>query len=129
MVEKQCCETPEETMVIFACAGASNVGQMTNEAARLLDAQGVGRYFCLAGIAARVSGMMESTKAAGKILALDGCAVACARKTLKLAGFRPDHYLQVTDQGIEKDHNWIEIPPGGVKNTVEKAKKLASARR
>jgi len=129
MGRKECCETTEKMTVIFACAGASNVGQMTNEAAKRLDAQGVGRYFCLAGIAARVSGMIESTKAAGKILALDGCAVACVRKTLKLAGFTPDHYLQVTDQGIEKDHNWIEIPPGGVKNTVEKAKKLASAKK
>ena len=129
MGKKECCETPEKTTVIFACAGASNVGQITNEAAKLLDTQGVGRYFCLAGIAARVSGMIESAKAAGKIIALDGCAVGCAWGTLKLAGFTPDHYLKVTDLGIEKDHNWINIPPSGVKKTVDKAKKLASSKK
>jgi len=52
-----------------------------------------------------VSGMIESTKAGKMLVAIDGCSVACAKKTLEHAGFNIDEYVQVTDLGIEKDHN------------------------
>ena len=50
--------------------------------------------------------MIESTKAGKVIVAIDGCLVACAKKTLEHAGFNIDEYVQVTDLGIEKNHNF-----------------------
>ena len=44
--------------------------------------------FCLAGIGARIAGILESTKAANKLVAIDGCPVACSKKTLEHAGFK-----------------------------------------
>ena len=125
MVKKECCADPEKATLVFACAGASNVGQTTNEAAKQLEMGGVGRYFCLAGIGGKISGMIESTKAAGKIIALDGCNVACAQKTLENEGLKPTVYLQVTELGIKKEHVFT-LPPNGVKKTVESVKKSLS---
>jgi uncharacterized metal-binding protein len=122
MSKKECCGEAEKVTLVFACAGASNVGQITNEAAKQLEMDGVGRYFCLAGIGGKISGMIESTKAAGKTIVLDGCNVACAQKTLENEGIKPTIHLQVTELGIKKEHVFT-LPPNGVKKTVETVKK------
>ncbi len=105
MEEKCLCEPNE--IIIFSCAGSSNVGQIANQAAIKLTQGGVGRYFCLAGIGGHVSGMIESTKAGKMIIAIDGCPVACAKKTLEHAGFQIQEYVQTADLlGIEKNHEF-----------------------
>lgn len=62
--------------------------------------------FCLAGIGGHISGMIESTKAGKVIVAIDGCPVACAKKTLEHAGFNIDEYVEVMELGIEKNHDF-----------------------
>ena len=104
MEEKCLCEPNE--ILIFSCAGSSNVGQIANQAAVRLAQEGVGRYFCLAGIGGHVSGMIESTKAGKMLIAIDGCPVGCAKKTLEHTGFNIDEYVQVTELGIEKNHEF-----------------------
>jgi uncharacterized metal-binding protein len=104
-MEERCLCEPNE-ILIFSCAGSSNVGQIANQAAVRLTQEGIGRYFCLAGIGGHVSGMIESTKAGKMLIAIDGCPVACAKKTLEHAGFNIDEYIQVTELGIEKNHNF-----------------------
>jgi len=71
----------------------------------------MGKFFCLAGIGGHVSGMIESTKAGKMLVAIDGCPVACAKKTLEHAGFNIDEYVQVTDLGIEKNHDLNPLTP------------------
>ncbi len=104
MEEKCLCEPNE--IIIFSCAGSSNTGQIANQAAVKLAQEGIGRYFCLAGIGGHVSGMIESTKTGKMLIAIDGCPVACAKKTLDHVGFNVDEYVQVTDLGIEKNHQF-----------------------
>jgi len=58
--------------------------------------------FCLAGIGGRVSGIMVSTQSAQSILAIDGCPLDCARKTLEEAGFTEFEHVRLTDLGMEK---------------------------
>jgi len=104
MEERCLCESNE--ILIFSCAGSSNVGQIANQAAVRLAQQGMGRYFCLAGIGGHVSGMIESTKAGKMLVAIDGCPVGCAKKTLEHTGFTIHEYVQVTEFGIEKNHEF-----------------------
>ena len=104
MDDKCLCEPSE--ILIFPCSGGSNVGQIANGAGVKLTQNGMGKFFCLAGIGGHVSGMIESTKAGKMLVAIDGCPVACAKKTLEHAGFNIDEYVQVTDLGIEKNHNF-----------------------
>ncbi len=104
MEEKCLCEPSE--ILIFPCSGGSNVGQIANQAGVKLTQDGIGRFFCLAGIGGHVSGVIESTKAGKMLVAIDGCPVACAKKTLEHTGFNIDDYVQVTELGIEKNHNF-----------------------
>ena len=48
--------------------------------------------------------MIASVKGADKVVILDGCPVACAKKTVDAAGIADYEYLVVTEMGIEKQH-------------------------
>lgn len=126
MTEKCLCESNE--VIIFSCAGSSNVGQIANQTAIQLTKEGVGRYFCLAGIGGHVSGMIESTKAGKMLIAIDGCPVACAKKTLEHAGFKIAEYVQVTDLGVEKNH-LFNLDPADVERVSDRITSLVSRRR
>ena len=63
---------------------------------------GAGKMFCLAGIGGRVSGIMATTAAASKVLAIDGCPLNCVKLTLEQAGFSDFEHLQLADLGMEK---------------------------
>ncbi len=116
MEEKCLCEPTE--ILIFSCSGSSNVGQIANGASIKLTQAGIGKFFCLAGIGGHVSGMIESTKAGKMLVAIDGCQVACAKKTLEHAGFNINEYVQVTELGIEKDHN-LDLNPSNVEKVAD----------
>ena len=58
--------------------------------------------FCLAGIGGRVSGIMKTTEVAAKVVAIDGCPLNCARKTLEQAGFTEFAHVQLADLGFKK---------------------------
>jgi len=111
------CEPAE--ILIFPCSGGSNVGQIANEAAKKLNASGYGKMYCLAGIGGHVSSVIESTKVAKKIIAIDGCPVACAKNTLKHAGFSIDKHVVVTDLGIKKEIGF-EISTEQINKVVRK---------
>ena len=105
MEKKQSCCSGNARLVM-ACAGGSNVGQITNEAAKLLDTEGCARYFCLAGVGGHVSGMVASVKGADRVLVIDGCPVACGKAAMESEGLGNYEYLVVTDLGIEKTHDF-----------------------
>jgi uncharacterized metal-binding protein len=79
------------------------VGQITNEVAKRLWAEGLANFFCLAGVGGHVSGMVASVKGSDKVLVLDGCAVGCAKKCMEAAGLSDYEYVTVTDLGIAKE--------------------------
>jgi uncharacterized metal-binding protein len=63
---------------------------------------GVGQMFCLAGVGGKVEPIMKKTKSASMILAIDGCGLDCAKKTLEQGGFTRFGHMRVTDLGMEK---------------------------
>jgi uncharacterized metal-binding protein len=106
MTEEKCiCKA--EDVILLPCSGGSNCGQITNNAAVSLDTEKVGRIYCLAGIAAHVNGMVESARGAKRIVAMDGCQVACAKKAVEHAGVAVTDWICVTEQGISKNHNLL----------------------
>ncbi len=88
--------------LIFACSGAADVGEISDRAARKLTRDGLGRMFCLAGLGGRVPAIMDKTRAASRILAIDGCSLDCAKKTLEQEGVTRFGHVRVTDLGMEK---------------------------
>lgn len=102
---KEClCQANE--IVVFPCSGGSNCGQIANSVAVHLTEEGVGTLFCLAGIGAHVPGMIESAKSAKRIVAIDGCSVACAKKTIEHAGLNVTDYIDITKEGIAKNKDF-----------------------
>lgn len=112
--------------LIFSCSGAADVGALADQAARKLSRQGAGKMFCLAGIGGRVDGIMKSTEAAGSILAIDGCALDCARKSLEAAGILRVNHLRLTDLGFTKGDT--EVDEAAVGKVVSQARMFLSIR-
>jgi len=102
---KECNCTPDDIMLL-PCSGGSNCGQITNQAAINLDIQGIGRVFCLAGLGAKLSGFIDKAKVVKKIVAIDGCQIACAKNIVENAGLKVTDWVCVTDEGITKSHTF-----------------------
>ncbi len=100
------CDCEPAEILIFPCSGGSNVGQLSNAAGVKLTVEGIGRMFCLAGIGGHVSSMVESAKGAKRIVAIDGCPVACSKLTLEHAGFTVTDYVVVTEMQIKKNKDF-----------------------
>jgi uncharacterized metal-binding protein len=96
---------PKEGVVLLACSGGSNVGQLSNRAAVELTQEGFGKMSCLAGIGGRLDAFIKSAKAGSLIAAIDGCAVGCAKAILTNAGIEKFNHIVLTDHGIEKNKN------------------------
>lgn len=114
--------TADDLKLIFACSGASDVGHLTDLAARALAKDGSGKMYCLAGIGGRVEPMLAMTRSAKKIVALDGCAQECARKSLELGGFTDFEHLKLADLGLPKGQS--PATPERVQLVAEKAAEL-----
>ncbi|MEF3696776.1 putative zinc-binding protein [Desulfolutivibrio sp.] len=108
MTQEKSCACSTAPKLIFSCSGGADVGAVADLTARKLTRDGVGKMFCLAGIGGRVSGIVKSTEAASKILAIDGCPLNCAAKTLKEAGFNDFVHVRLTDLGCEKGNTPVE---------------------
>ncbi len=126
MDENKKCLCSSSDVRIVACSGASNVSQIANQAAIDLAKAKVGGFFCLAGVGAHIKGMIKSGKEADLIVAIDGCPVQCATKTLQHAEIEPAIQVIVTELGIEKSHD-IAVDKKDSSMVVEKVKEeLAS---
>ena len=88
--------------LIFACSGASDVGHIADLVARELDASGLGKMSCLAGLSAQVPGILKDAESADEIVAIDGCPLECVRKTMEAAGIKDFEHVRLTEFGLEK---------------------------
>jgi uncharacterized metal-binding protein len=100
----ECCA--QRKVLVFACSGGSNVGQLSNEAAKRLDVEGVGSFFCMAGVGAGLPGMVAKSKEADATIVIDGCDVACTKTAFEREGVPISKYVVITDLGIEKGHHF-----------------------
>lgn len=103
-MSEDCCASTVPTMIL-ACAGGSNVGQLSNQAAVELTQEGFGKLFCLAGIGAHLSGFVLSARDIPQLVVIDGCEVGCAKGILEQAEVPVRGYLVLTEMGIQKNKN------------------------
>jgi len=95
-------DVKEGDALIFACCGAADVGELADLAARKVHKEGAGKFFCLTGIGAGIDTFIGKTKAAPKVVAIDGCPVDCTKKLLEKYGINRFEFIRVTDIGFEK---------------------------
>lgn len=87
--------------LIFSCSGACDVGAIADHAARQLS-EDYNAMFCTSAVAAGVPAALERTAKAARIVAIDGCDQACARKILTEAGFCYCAAVELDELGLEK---------------------------
>jgi len=104
-MSESCCATSGNIMIL-ACSGGSNVGQLSNQAAVELTQEGFGKIFCLAGIGGKLQGFVQSAKDVPEMVAIDGCELGCAKATLEQAGVTLKTYVVLTDFGIKKNKDF-----------------------
>jgi uncharacterized metal-binding protein len=108
--------------VIFSCyGGASNTG-ITSGLACLEAVKELGlektAIMCLAGLPTNVKPVLGKTRAAKKIVTVDGCPFECSRKIVEQAGFKPISIVLTRDIGMKKK-GFSEDIGKGIKGMME----------
>lgn len=95
-----------EKPLVYACSGCSNVAQLANDLAVVLDREGHAQMACIAGIGGKVKSIVRTAQQAMQtgraILAIDGCALGCVQQCLQQVDVTPTWHIQVTDHGFKK---------------------------
>lgn len=91
---------------LFTCfGGASNTG-ITSGLACLEVVKELGlekvAIMCLGGLPTSVKPVLGKTRAAKKIITVDGCPFECSRKIVEQAGFKPISIVLTRDIGMKK---------------------------
>lgn len=88
--------------LVYSCSGCSSAAQMANHLAIRLDRDGAAEMSCIAGVGGGVPGLVKTARSGRRILALDGCVLACARACLAREGLVPDAHVVLADHGVKK---------------------------
>lgn len=102
--QPDCCSETRpaaDSPIVYACSGASDVGEVADRAARRLNALKLARMECLPSVSARTVRRDELAKAP-RILAVEGCGKDCVSKLLELAGIRGVTRVRLSDLGLAK---------------------------
>jgi len=102
--QETCCGSgPTRTVLLHACSGGANVGEISDRATRELMQAGCGTMFCLAGLGGDIQGMVQTARDADVNLVIDGCPMDCAKKAFGRHGLTNYRQIKVTDLDIEKE--------------------------
>lgn len=88
--------------LVYSCSGCSNVAQLANDLAVVLDREGHAQMSCIAGVGGDVKGLVKLAKSGRPIMAIDGCKIACVKKVLAKHNVTPQWHLELTSFGITK---------------------------
>ena len=114
----------KKVALVYACSGCSDAGELADRIARRLAREGTAEMSCLAGIGGRVKSLMTKAENADRILAVDGCALNCARHALALAGYDNIEHLELHQLGMKK--NSCPVTEERIAIGMEAAKKILS---
>jgi len=93
-MKESCCSVAPIKMVV-SCSGASNLGQIANNTAVKMQESTVVQMTCLAALGARVNAYIKSVQEAGMVV-IDGCPVACGKRTLEQNGISSFEYFDIS---------------------------------
>jgi uncharacterized metal-binding protein len=88
--------------VLYACSGCSSAGELADHVARELDRAGLVEMASLAGIGAQEPQQLLRARSRFPVVAVDGCANACARRCLERNGIEPSRHFVLARYGVRK---------------------------
>ena len=91
--------------LVYSCSGCSNAAQLANHIALRLDREQVAEMSCIAGVGGDVESLVRTAKSGRPIIALDGCALQCAKNCLKRHGVEPTLHYDLSEFGVRKRYH------------------------
>lgn len=88
--------------IVYSCSGCSSAAQMANYLAVSLDRVGAGEMSCIAGVGGNVKNLVKVALSGRKIIAIDGCSLACVKACLGNHEIVPDVHIELTKLGVPK---------------------------
>lgn len=96
--------------LVYSCSGCSNVAQLANDLAVVLDREGMAQMSCIAGVGGNVKPLVKVATSGRPILAIDGCALSCVKQTLAQHNVVPTWHLELTSFGYKKqEHDCCDL--------------------
>lgn len=100
----------ETKPLVYACSGCSNVAQLANDLAVVMDREGLAEMSCIAGVGGKVKQLVKVAQSGRPILAVDGCPLNCVKQTLATVDVVPTWHLELTALGYKKrDHENCDL--------------------
>jgi uncharacterized metal-binding protein len=90
---------PAAKVIVYACSGASNLGQLANEIALRLDRLGLAELACLTEVGAGDENDQSPSK---PVIAISGCTTACCAAMLKRHGIEVSRSIVLAERGVAK---------------------------
>lgn len=95
--------------LVYSCSGCSSSAQLANHLAVRLDRDERAEMSCIAGVGGNVRSLVrraQDAAAAGRrIIAIDGCILACARSCLAERGVTPTDHILLAESGVSKKYH------------------------
>lgn len=110
------------TPLVYSCSGCSSAAQMANHIAIQLDRSEVAEMSCIAGVGGNVKKLVKTARSGRKIIAIDGCPLACSKACLANHGIAPDMHIELTGMGVlKKQHE--DFDAAQAKHILEEVQK------
>jgi len=90
---------PAAKVIVYACSGASNLGQLANEIALRLDRLGLAELACATEVGAQDGNGKRSIM---PVLAISGCTSGCCAAMLEQHGVDVSCSVVLAERGIAK---------------------------
>lgn len=88
--------------LVYACSGASNLGQLSNEVAIRLDRAGLAEMSCAEAVGIEADPPYAAARSGRPVIAISGCPLACAKRLLTEHGVEVTHSVQLENRGVLK---------------------------
>jgi len=88
--------------LIYSCSGCSSAAQMANFIAIKIDRKEIAEMSCIVGVGGNVKKLVKTALSGRKIIAIDGCPLACAKACLSNHSLTPDLHIELTRYGVPK---------------------------
>lgn len=88
--------------LVYSCSGCSSAAQMANHLAIQLDRSGKAEMSCIAGVGGNVKALVKTAKSGRRIIAIDGCPLACVKACLSNHNITPDQHFELSGYAVKK---------------------------
>ncbi|WP_288739276.1 putative zinc-binding protein [uncultured Rheinheimera sp.] len=88
--------------LVYACSGCSNVAQLANDLALILNRKNLAEMSSIAGIGGNITEFIKTAQSGRSILAIDGCPLNCVKQCLATINVVPTWHIELTKFGFKK---------------------------